>query len=279
MRIIIAVATSDAALRAFLAANRDRAVPPEIGSHRYLTERHARFSIQMRSIDDETEADEIGIWLRRLANGSDGLILLVDADHRHLIEEYEDAYFVASLPTYRGRVAQNQIRSALAPIIRHFIAYSQRFELLRTRRVLLLPFDIFMAADLNELRARLTIEKMIPGFGESIDRLIAAVNRRGRPKTKRGRFPDVYLVDDRPLFYRYGPERHKIVQTVMPPHEQKCWHLSRFRFGRLYDDRLHHNVDDGGDPTRVKGQFLTCHGDLFVAKGQSHLNVFPNGFI
>lgn len=124
----------------------------------------------------------------------------------------------------------------------------------------------------------MTAQKMNPGLGEDLDRLIAAINRRARPKSKK-RFRTVYLVDDRPLWYRYGPERHKIVQTVTPPHHEKCWHLSRFRFGRLYDDRLHHNVDDDSDPTQVYGNFVTCHGAVFSANGESHLNVFPNGFI
>jgi len=279
MRIVIAVATADVALRAFLAANRDRAVPPEIGSHPHLRDRGARLSVQLQSIDYNTTADDLDDWLRRLADGSEALILLIDEGYRHLVQDLEDAYFVSSIPLYHGRIAQNQVRAALASIMRHFVAYSQRFDDLRNLRVLLLPLDIFMAADLAELRARMTTGKMLPGLGEDIDRLIAAVNRRGRPKSKRGRYSKVYLVDDRPLFYRYGPERHKIVQTVKPPHHEKCWHRSRFRFGRLYDDRLHHNVDDGSSPTSVHGNFATCHGDIFVANGESHLNIFPNGFI
>lgn len=279
MRIVIAVATADAAMRAFLAANRDQAVPPEVGSHRYLRDRGARFSVQLQAIDRKTCADDLGAWLRRLADGADGLILLIDESRRHLVQDLEDAYFVSSIPPYEGRIAQNQVRAALAPILRHFVAYSHRFDDRRNQRVLLLPLDIFIAADLAELRARVTTGKMMPGLGEDIDRLIAAVNRRGRPKSKRGRYSKVYLVDDRPLFYRYGPERHKIVQTVMPPHHEKCWHHSRFRFGRFYDDRLHHNVDDDSHPTSVHGNFTTCHGNIFVANGQSHLGIFPNGFI
>lgn len=279
MRIVIAVATADAALRAFLAANRDRAVPPEIAAHRHLYDRGARFSVQLQAINQNTTADDIGGWLRRLADRAEGLILLIDEGYRHLTQNLEDAYFITSIVPYQGHVAQNQVRSTLAPIIRHFVAYSLRFDNMRNQRVLLLPLDVFIAAELAELRTRVTTGKMTPGLGEDLDRLIAAVNQRGRPKTKQGRYSKVYLVDDRPLYYRYGQERHKIVQTVAPPHQEKCWHLSRFRFGRLYDDGLHHNVDDGSHPTSVRGNFTTCHGDIYVANGQSHLNIFPNGFI
>ncbi len=279
MRIVIAVATADASLRAFLASNRDRAVPPEIACHPHLSDRGSRFSIQLQAINQGTTSDDLGCWLERLSKGAEGLILLIDASNRFLVQDFEDAYFVTDIPPYKGKVAQNQVRAALAPILRHFVAYSQRFDHKRNLRVLLLPLDIFIADDLADLRGRMTTGKMAPGLGEDIDRLIAAVNRRGRPKTKRGSYSKIFLVDDRPLFYQYGPERHKIVQTVMPPHGEKCRHLSRFRFGRLYDDRLHHNVDDGSKPTKVSGSFTTCHGDIFAANGQSHLNIFPNGFI
>lgn len=278
MKVVIAVATADATLRAYLAANRNNVVPPEIGARGYLLEKGTRFSVQILAVDHQTAPAAIGHWLRRLAAVADGLILLIDDALRHLASDYEDAYFVAGLPAYPGRVLQNQVRSAVAPILRHFASYSQRFDDFRNQRVLLLPLEIFLAADLDALRARLTTQKMAPGLGGDLDRLIAALNQRARPKTRQ-RFRRVYLVDDRPLWYRYGPERHRIVETTMPPHYEKCWHNSRFRFGRLYDDRLHHNVDDDSDPTRVHGQFTTCHGYVFVANGESHLNVFPNGYL
>lgn len=278
MKVVIGVATADASLRVYLAANRDGVVPPEIGARGYLRDKGARFSVQLLAIDHNTTAENLGVWLRRLAERSEGLILLIDDDQRHLASDFEDAYFVASLGPYPGRIFQNQVRAALAPILRHFVAYSQRFDDLRSLRVLLLPLEIFISADLVDLRMRMTTGKMLSGFGEDIDRLISAINRRARPKSRQ-RNRKVYLVDDRLLFYRYGPERHKVVQTIVPPHHEKCWHLSRFRFGRFYDDRLHHNVDDGSDPTRVHGNFITCHGEVFVAYGESHLGIFPNGFI
>jgi hypothetical protein len=278
MKIVIAVATSDAGLRSYLANNRDKAVPSEIAARGYLCDKRTRFSVQLFAINGWTTSTELGLWLRRLAENTDGLILLIDDDQRHLASDYEDAYFVASLTAYSGRSLQNRVHAILAPILRHFSAYSQRFDNLRSVRVLLLPLNIFLADDLIELRSRMTTRKMMAGLGEDLDRLIAAINRRARPKSKR-RFRTVYLVDDRPLYYRYGPERHKIVQTTTPPHHENCWHLSKFRFGRLYDDRLHHNVDDNSDPTCVYGNFTTCHGEVFVAKGDSHLGIFPNGSI
>ena len=278
MKVVIAVATADAALRAYLAANRNTVVPPEIGARGYLLEKGARFSVQILAVDPQTVPAAIGNWLRRLAAAADGLILLIDDAFRHLVGDYEDAYFVAGLPAYPGRVLQNQVRSAVAPILRHFASYSQRFDDFRNQRVLLLPLEIFLAADLDALRVRLTNQKMAEGLGGDLDRLVAALNQRARPKTRQ-RFRHVYLVDDRPLWYRYGLERHRIVETTMPPHSEKCWHNSRFRFGRHYDDRLHHNVDDDSHRMRVHGQFTTCHGGAFVADGESHLNVFPNGYL
>lgn len=278
MRVVIAVATADARLRTYLAGNRNIVVPPDIANRGYLQEKGTRFSVQILAVDPQTAPAEIGAWLRRIAVASDGLILLIDDALRHLVSDYEDAYFVAGLPDYTGRILQNQVRSAIVPILRHFVSYSQRFDNFRNQRVLLLPLEIFLAADLDTLRARLTAQKMAPGLGGDIDRLVAALNQRAGPKTRR-RFRRVYHVDDRPLWYHYGPERHRVVETTMPPHQEKCWHNSRFRFGRLYDDRLHHNVDNDSKPTQVHGNFTTCHGSVFVAGGQSHLNVFPNGYV
>jgi hypothetical protein len=276
MRIVIAVATANATLRAYLAANRNAVLPPEYNGRGYLKD--ARFSVQVHAIDHQTTPAVIGVWLRRLAVAADGLIMLIDDARRDLAADYEDAYFVVGVPAYPGKVLQNQFRSTIAPILRHFTALSQRFDNLRNQRALLLPLEIFLAGELVALRTRLTTNKMIPGLGEDLDRLLLALNQRARPKVRQ-RFRQVYLVDDRPLWYRYGPERHGVVETTMPPHHEKCWHNSRFRFGRLFNDRLHHNVDDDSKPTRVFGNFVTCHGGHFGATGESHLNIFPNGYL
>lgn len=278
MKVVIGVATADAALRAFVASKRDLIVPPEALAKGYLREAGARFSAQIFAVDQKATPAELGAWLARLAETADGLLLLIDEGYRHLAADYEDAYFVASLPEPHGKIIQNYIRATLAPILRHFAFYSQRFDSLNNQRILLLPLDIFLAEDLALLRARMTTEKMESGFGERLDQLVAAIRRRSRPKT-RTRYKTVYLIDDRPLWFRYGPEQHALVETTVPPHHDRCWHNSVFRFGRAYNPRLHHNVDDDSDPTSVHDEFLSCHGQLFAANGQSHLNVFPNGFV
>lgn len=278
MRIVIAVASANAALRAYLAANRNGAAPPEMLARGYLKEKAARFSVQVFALTPTTTSDDLGVWLRDVTRSSEGAIVVIDEDHRALMAPFEDAYFIASFPPYPGRVLQNQVRSALAPILRHFVSYSERFDALKNQRILLLPLDIFQSVELTALRTRLTLAKMRPGLADDLDGFLAALDARARPKSRR-RGKTIYLVDDRPLWYRYGPERHAIVQTIKPTHPEQCWHLSRYRFGRLYDDRLHHNVDDDSKPTKVYGQFSSCHGQAFAASGQSHLNVFPNGYV
>lgn len=278
MRIVIAVASANAALRTFLVTNRNSVVPPEISDRGYLKGKNARFSVQVYQVHSTTTSDDLGGWLRSATKSSDGVIVVTDDAYRHLFTPFEDAYFIATFPNYAGRVLQNQVRAAFAPILRHFIAYCERFDTLRNQRILLLPLDIFIAAELAALRLRLTTGKMQPRLADDLDRLVAAISRRARPKTRQ-KGKSVYLVDDRPLWYKYGPERHAVVQTTRPPHDEKCWHISRYRFGRRYDDGLHHNVDDDSKPTKVFGQFVSCHGQAFQASGQSHLNVFPNGYI
>jgi hypothetical protein len=277
MKVVVGFATADAAVRTFLFARRGQAIPPGSVAQGYFCDRNARFVIQTYPLETATDAGDLQSWLEGLAAGCDGLILLIDHAARHLTADVEDAYFVASLPAYPGRFLQNRIHAMLAPVLRHYAAYCRLFDHFRTQKMLLLPFEVFHAAELAALRKRLTSDKMLPGLAQELEHLLQMLGARERPKRHR-RFRKVYLVDDRPLWYRYGPERHKLVETAAPPHAAKCWHNSRFRFGRLYDDRLHHNVDDGSDPTHVHGQFTDCHGDPFVATGESHLGIFPNGF-
>lgn len=279
MRLVIGVASADAALRSYVAVARNKIVPPEAVQRGYLHDHNARLSIQILALGPDTADADIDGWLRNISGGADGLILLVDPASRARFAAYEDAYFIEELPDTTGRVLQNEMRATLAPVLRHFSAVSQRFDRFNNQRILLLPLDIFVAEDLAALRLRLTADKMKPGLGEHVERLVASLARRARPKRQK-HYRSVYLVDDRPLWYRYGPEEHKIVQTVTPPHPHKCWHNSRFRFGRSYNDRLHHNVDDGNKPSSVNAVLATCHGDIFNANGDdSHLNIFPNGFI
>lgn len=276
MRVLIAVATANAALRTFVLSKRDLIVPPESLSKGYLREANVRFSSRIFAIDKDPTSLALGEWLARLAQTADGLILIIDQQYRHLASDYEDAYFIVSLPEPHGKILQNYIRSALAPILRNYSLYSQRFDTLNHQRLLLLPLDIFLAEDLKLLRACMTHEKMDSGFGQRLEYLLAALRSRARPKT-RTRFKRSYVVDDRPLWYRYGPEEHAYVETTAPPHDLKCWHNSAYRFGRAYNPRLHHNVDDDSVPTQVYGEFIRCHGQGFTATGESHLNIFPNG--
>jgi hypothetical protein len=280
MKVVIAVATENALLRAYCASERDKIVPPEVRSSGYFKDKGTNFSVLLYSITHATSPHDLDQWLRGIApkDDSGGLILFVDAEKRHLAADFEDAYFVVNISPFYGRVLQNQVRSMVAPVLRHFAAYSLRFDSLNNQRVLLLPFDVFQAAHLAALRLRMTVDKMMAGFGGDLDTLIAALMDRARPKTRKS-YRTVYIVDDRPLWYRYGPDKHKYIQTDVPPHPDKCWHNSVFRFGRRYTDRLHHNVDDDSQPTKVYGTFYNCHGVAFTATGESHLGIFPNGFI
>ena len=278
MRLVIAVATANAHLRDYLDKNRAQALPREHIRRGYFADKNARISVQIFALAKTTGVDDLELWVRRLAANADRLILLIDESARPLVCQLEDAYFIADLQFPYGKILQNQFHALIAPVLRHFIAYSRHFDDLGCQRVLLLPLEVFIAPELLALRARMTINKLAPAFYEDLERLIALLNQRARPKSRKS-YRTVYLVDDRPLWFRYGPERHKIVETASPPHSANCWHLSRFRWGCAYDDRLHHNVDDDTNPTKVYGQFTTCHGDLFTARGESHLGVFPNGFI
>lgn len=278
MRVVIAVATANAALRNFLASNRPNVIPQGTIEKGYFAERQARFSVQIQALDENSSADAIGAWLKRISKTADAVILLIDQNCRQLVTPYEDAYFIVNIPPYPGAVLQNQVFATLAPILRHFANFCRIFDSQKNQKVLLLPLDIFLADELNELRARLTVNKMDVGFADDVEQKISRLNERARPKGQR-RFKRVYFVDDRPLWFHFGLEQHAMAETGVPPHAEHCWHTSCFRFGRRFDCKRHFNVDDDSTPTKVFGSFITCHGETFNASGQSHLNVFPNCFI
>lgn len=278
MRVLVAVATANAALRNFLASNRPNVIPRGTIEKGYFAERQARFSVQIKALDENSSGDAIGAWLKRISKTADAVILLIDQNCRQLVTPYEDAYFIVDIPPYPGAVLQNQVFATLAPILRHFANFCRIFDSQKNQKVLLLPLDIFLADELNELRARLTVDKMDVGFADDVEQKISRLNERARPKGQR-RFKRVYFVDDRPLWFHYGLEQHAMAETGVPPHAEHCWHTSCFRFGRRFDCKRHFNVDDDSTPTKVFGSFINCHGETFNASGQSHLNVFPNCFI
>ena len=178
MRIVIAVATANGALRSFLAKQRPNVVPQGTVQKGYFAERQARFFVQLQAIDEKVSADSLGAWLRRIANPADALILLIDKDSRHLVQSYEDAYFIAEIPEYPGSVMQNQVSATLAPIIRHFGNFCRLFDSQKNQKVFLLPLDIFKAVDLKRLRDRLTIFKMEVGLAEDVEAIISQINER-----------------------------------------------------------------------------------------------------
>ncbi len=278
MRVTLAFATADAKLLPYLRTQRQAVLPAELRNQGYWKGCH--IAVQFNEISLKTSADELGKWLRRLASAADALILIVDEDLRGTVHEFEDAYFVVSRPKYPGKNMQNELRAVIAPALKHFGIYLSRFNSLRNQRILLLPLDIFQAAELDDLRQRLTFDKMEPQLAEDLDLLLSELNDRARPKTKtRKQGKAVHLVDDRPLFYRYGPEHHALPETGRPPHAEKCWHNSLFRFGRAYDGGLHHNVDDGDDPSHAAGKFVGCHGQMVEVMAKPYLNIFPNGHV
>ncbi len=280
MRLILAFATADAAFLSYVRNKRNGVIPTELRNQGYWKTVPVRFDVQINEIGLKTPPLDIGQWLQRLASITDMLILIIDESLRNLVHDYEDAYFVVSRPQYPGQNLQNELRALLAPTLRQFAAYAMRFAMLRNRRPLLLPFDIFLAPELNDLRQRMTADKMEPNLAEDLDELLSELNRRAKPKRKNVKAGDaLFLVDDRPLYYRYGPEHHALPGTASPPHHHKCSHNSLFRFGCSYDPGLHHNVDDGGDPSSVSGSFTSCHGQAVHVHGKTHLNIFPNGHI
>ena len=172
---------------------------------------------------------------------------------------------------------ENYIRRQVSIGIKRLKFFEKIMNDAKTQKIALLPKNNFISNELDNLLAaasgNLERGEIIP----EIEKNIADLIKRVRPKRKSNR-ADKYIVDDRNLHFSYGFEHHALPETSTPPHNESCITRSRLRFGCEYDFQRHYNVSAEGK-VRLSGDFKDCHGESRTFRNATHLNIFPNDHI
>lgn len=278
MRLGVFFATPDLTLRKFIGLRKERLIPDGVRCRGYFERSGSTFQVGSLEIDRRTSIADLANQVLERSATIDGLVLLIDDGFLHLAQGVSDAVFVVPFEgQYTGKSLHNRVSSILTSALKHYGFLAQRFDDGKFRKILLLPLDIFKADELDRIRDLVTRGNTASGFGEQLDGLLGTFRDRQEPK-KRVIFPEKYILDDRRLYFQYGHEEHGQVEKHAP-HTVTCVVNSDFRFGCRYNNRRHYNVTEEGEDDKVSGEFLSCHGQQVNVTKQSHVNVFPNGYL
>lgn len=171
--------------------------------------------------------------------------------------------------------ADNYFRRLLARALKNFRFYGARFLEARHQKILLLPFENFIAGELTGLRNTFWNDSLSNDFSNTLARHLGALRERQIPK-RQSSYNRTYLKDNVENYFEYGHEQHGLAGTGIPPHRVACEMNSIFRFGIRYNNRRHFNVSK--ERQSVSGLFTDCHEVKRYTSSCTHVNMFPNGF-
>jgi hypothetical protein len=209
----------------------------------------------------------------------DGIIFMCCLNSKHLVYSLGDALFIyhCELPSEKSNYV-NHLRAILTKSVRRFAEFANRFQDMKHRKLLLLPFEYFESTELRQIRAVGLAPAKSLDFSGELHRHLATLSKRQRPK-RLGNYPDRYIVDDQGRHFAYGHELHGPPDTATPPHSSICDLNAEIRFGMRYDRERHYNVSVDGKDMRIAGTFTDCHGATVTGGPSTHLNIYPNGFL
>ena len=272
MKISLLVATPDEELAQLVTRKKNSLVEPSVLDRA----RNMGARINVAAIIVKKDMDFMRFFESRLEDLS-GAIVVLDNRLDHLKELIAPSLFVVSLGNTKPSFNfQNQLRSSYNVGLRAFLILLDRFCQLQFQKMLLLPLENFSAVEIDDLKRLFSDGVNLKGFGDALDRILGSMRSRQKPKTSSG-FKETYFVDDQSLFFQLAHEKHSRAETARPPHFQRCFLASRFRFGARFDEFRHFNVSKEGD--HVSGVFAACHGAPSIYGPRTHLNVFPNDYI
>lgn len=285
MKYLIIAVTPDEQLRHFIGTRKVGIIPKDILQQSHFQRNDIKFSVSSFKPTTHNRVFDLSSHISSITIGADGrvlmdgVIMLVDEEYTDIISEFREAFFVARLDrSLGGKNYQNYLGMVLAKSLKNFSFYSERFNDLKYRKTLLLPFCSFKARELTDLKSLLTDRNQSAGFGQSLDEKIGQLMSRQCPKPAR-RHKSTYIRDDNRRYFEYGHEHHARVEKVIPPHHHCCFFNSEFRFGRSYDALRHFNVSEERPLEQISGDFLACHGQTIGVPPRTHINIFPNGFV
>lgn len=270
MKTTILVSSKSPDVRRMLERKRESLVPKEL--------RQKLGDLTLHSLEPSSS---IGDFCQRIlwkADGRDLICLAIDDYDSFLrpelyegilIGRYSAADAIANVGNVFGRLFSVLLRNALF--------MKNKFDNMSSFRALTLPTKVFDASEvckLVEIAASHSVDRSFPTV---VDKAITAINGRQTPK-KFGSGRQHFLRDDQDLYFKLDETRHRRVNTSYP-HDELCRLRAFFRFGVALDRHRHFDVSRGKPKQKLSGSFHTCHGPKVSVACESHLNVFPNGYL
>lgn len=174
-----------------------------------------------------------------------------------------------------NRLAKNVLSQAYTKAFKRAKAVRVKFEDRKTQKLLLLPAKNCVCPELPELFRLCDPSLPSATFGEVLEVTLKSLRSRVDPKTNTAR-PETYIKDDSGRHFRLGHEKHAQADDAQPPHTGFCKAGKQFRLGMRLDEYLHFNVSEAKG--LIGGEFRDCHDTVAKVSGETHLNMFPNGF-
>jgi hypothetical protein len=278
MRVFIGLVTGDEALRRHFGSGKDAIVPKDAVNRGYFRDREPVIAVAAWKPEFAPSQADFERYLLGRTRNADACVLLVDSGWTEIVANARTpAFTIVFDPAEVAGNAKNFFHKILAKGFRTFGQLLAKFDRGDDAQLLVLPLRNFAAPELAEL-ARLCKEEYIsPTFDEDVERELASLRRRVRPR-RRTSYKTIYAVDDLARFFSYGKERHARFATGAP-HKPYCELAGIFRFGRRVDDLRHFNVSETeGDQTKIEGDFRDCHAVVHPVKARTHLNMFCNDY-
>jgi len=157
MKIGIIFATPDQTLRTFIGLRKQRVIPSSAIENRYFEQNRPIFIVGTLDISGLTTVADFTSRVHALSDDLDGFILLIDSTRAHLADGVRDAIFTMEFENqYLGKSPQNRVGAIITPALKHYTFLAQRFDDGKFQKILLLPFDSFIAKELDQVRVLVT---------------------------------------------------------------------------------------------------------------------------
>lgn len=209
--------------------------------------------------------------------GSDsGIIVIYDDALSTFIESTKIALFsypigdVAFVPNMCSFLI-NEIRRA----VKNYLSIKSAAAKLNNYQALALPLKNFDSQCVHTLINVCTSKTSSKSFQDDLNHALSCLLRLKGPK-RRSRFPEMYFIDDKKLYFQYGQERHSSYETNYP-HNKLCHLNGIYRFGIYLEQQRHFNVSTDTKFFSCTSWF-DCHNQHICVTKQDHINMFSNGF-
>jgi hypothetical protein len=283
-RVVIVVATLDAALERAILQRRETLLPDTFRRNNHQNFGGNRITISCYLFKRRSTATDLVAYIEQFADPDiAGVILTVDRRLRSLANDIQNIVFVVPY-NCDGEIKSptNFFGALFGRILRDYKVFASKFDDQKFRKLFTLPIRNFRSFELQHLCGVCADASDKPGFADRLEAALKSLQRRQKPKRFEDNPNQVYLKDEEGKHFRIGMERHAQAETAKPPHNDICVLGNIFRFGRRFDSRLHYNVtkdESGRQSSRgMDGAYPNCHSALTPGGGKSHLNMFPNDF-